>query len=52
VGGHVEKEKIALFGPKDAFINEAFGKAFPNLFELKADFHHIPCFPLESISLV
>ena len=32
VGGHVEEEEVALFGAEDAFVDEAFGEAFADLF--------------------
>ena len=32
VGGHVEEEEVAFFGAEDAFVDEAFGEAFADLF--------------------
>lgn len=43
VGGHIEKEEVALLGAQDALVDQAFGEALADLLELVADLHKVPC---------
>lgn len=47
VGGHVEKEEVALLGAKDALVDQALGEALADLLELVADLHKVPCLSCE-----
>lgn len=42
--GHIEKEEVALFGPKNTLVHKTLSQSFTDLLQLVSDLHQVPGF--------